>query len=127
MRKLRRSARARFLLHELTTVSDSSEQAIHQAINTICQSDPLIKLLQEVKLGRMKPTDAGLRAITESWLSTYKKVLETSGLDRAALARLDPSPRLNVLIEAGVLPADHAGVASLRAVFEKARSGVAAA
>ncbi len=108
-------------------MSDESEQAIRQAIHTICQSDPLIKLLQEVKLGRMKPADAGLRAITESWLSTYKKALETSGLDRVALARLDPSPRLNVLIDAGVLPADHAGAASLRAVFEKALSGAAAA
>ena len=106
-------------------MSDTSEQAIRQAISTILQSDPLIKLLQEVRLGRMKPTDAGLRAITEAWLGTYKKVLETSGLGRTALARLDPSPRLDVLIDAGILPADHAAVTSLRAVFEKALSGAA--
>jgi len=106
-------------------VSESSEQVARQAISTILQSDPLIKLLQEVKLGRMKPTDAGLRAISEAWLGTYKKVLETSGLDRTALARLDPSPRLDVLIDAGILPADHAAVTSLRAVFEKALSGAA--
>jgi hypothetical protein len=105
-------------------VSEPSEQAIRQAISTILQSDPLIKLLQEVKLGRMKPTDAGLRAITEAWLGTYKKVLETSCLDRTALARLDPAPRLDVLIGAGILPADHAAVTSLRAVFKKALSGV---
>ncbi|OGW66693.1 MAG: hypothetical protein A3H49_00345 [Nitrospirae bacterium RIFCSPLOWO2_02_FULL_62_14] len=98
----------------------SDEQAVRQAIHTISQSDPLIKLLQEVKLGRMKPTDAGLRAITESWLSTYMKVLETSGLDRAALARLNPSPRLDLLLEAGVLPADHGGAASLRAAYQHA-------
>jgi hypothetical protein len=104
-------------------MNDSSEQAVRQAISTILQSDPLIKLLQEVKLGRMKPTDAGLRAITEAWLGTYKKVLETSSLDRTALVRLDPSPRLDVLIDAGILPADHAAVTSLRAVFEKALSG----
>jgi hypothetical protein len=104
-------------------VSDASEQAIRQAINTILQSDPLTKLLQEVKLGRMKPADAGLRAITESWLGTYRKVIETSGLDRTVLVRLDPSPRLDVLIHAGILPADHAAAASLRAVFEKAISG----
>ena len=100
----------------------SDEQAVRQAIHTISQSDPLIKLLQEVKLGRMKPTDAGLRAITESWLSTYKKVLETSGLDRTALARLDPSPRLDVLLGAGVLPADHAAAVSLREAFQQAVS-----
>jgi len=100
----------------------SDDQAIRHAISTISQSDPLIKLLQEVKLGRMKPTDAGLRAITESWIGTYRKVLETAGLDRAALARLDPAPRLDVLISAGVLQADHAGAASLRAAFTKAIS-----
>ena len=103
-------------------MSDESEQAVSQAIHTISQSDPLIKLLQEVKLGRMKPTDPGLRAITEAWLSTYKKVLETSGLDRTALARLDPLPRLDVLHDAGVLPADHAAAASLREAFQQAVS-----
>lgn len=100
-------------------MSDASEQVILQAIHTISQSDPITKLLQEVKLGRMKPTDAGLRAITEAWLGTYKKVLETSGLDRTALARLDPSPRLDVLIDAGILPADHAAAASLRAAYRQ--------
>ena len=100
-------------------MSEPSEQAIRQAISAILQSDPLVKLLQEVKLGRMKPTDAGLRAVTEAWLGTYKKVLETSGLDRTALVRLDPSPRLDVLIDAGILPADHAVVTSLRAVHRQ--------
>ena len=108
-------------------MSEPNEQAVCQAISTILQSDPLIKLLQEVKLGRMKPTDAGLRAITESWLNTYRKVIETSVLDRTALVRLDPSPRLDVLIHADILPADHAAVASLRAVFEKALAGAVGA
>ena len=123
LRFLRRSARTRLLFHELTPVGDSSGQAIDQAIHTLSESDPLVKLLQEVKLGRMKPSDPGLRAITESWIDTYTKVLDTSGLDRTALARLDPSPRLAVLIEAGVLPAEHPGVASLRVAFRKALSG----
>lgn len=104
-------------------MSDATEQALRQAIQTISQSDPLIKLLKEVKLGRMKPDDPGLRAITESWIGTYQKVLETSSLDRSALLRLDPSPRLSELIEAGILPADHPGAAALRAAFEKALSG----
>ena len=105
----------------------SDEQAVRQAIIAISQSDPLTKLLQQVKLGRMKPADPGLRAITESWLGTYKKVLETARLDRTAILRLDPSPRLEVLTAAGVLPADHEGAASLRAAFEKALSGAARA
>ncbi len=76
-------------------------------------------MLQEVRLGRMKPADPGLRAVTESWLGTYRKVLETPGLARQALLRLDPSPRVALLVEAGVLPADHAAVASLKTTFEK--------
>jgi hypothetical protein len=104
-------------------MSGADEQSIQQAIHTLSQSDPIIKLLQEVKLGRMKPTDAGLRAITEAWLGTYQQVLQSAnGLDRVALRRLDPSPRLDILIAAGVLPADHAIVRSIRAVFEKAMS-----
>jgi hypothetical protein len=108
-------------------MSDAGEQVLLQAIHTISQSDPITKLLQEVRLGRMKPTDAGLRAITEAWLGTYKKVLETVRLDRTALAKLDPSPRLDVLSDAGILPADHEAAASLRAAFEKAMSGAAPA
>jgi hypothetical protein len=33
--------------------------------------------------------------------------------------RLDPSPRLNVLIEAGVVTADHPAVMALRITFER--------
>ncbi len=101
-------------------MSEAREQQLHRVIDTLSQSDPIIKLLQEVKLGRMKPSDTGLRAITEAWLGTYQKVLETTALSRQALVRLDPSPRLEVLIEAGVLNPDHQAVSSLRASFEKA-------
>jgi hypothetical protein len=125
VRHLRRPAGPRFLLDELTAVSDASEQALRQAISDIAQSDPITKLLQEVKLGRMKPTDPGLRAITESWLGTYKKILEATRLNRPAVLRLDPLPRLEVLVVAGVLPADHAGAAALRSAFEKALSEAA--
>src|SRR2546429_9970390 len=70
---------------------------LDQAISTLSQSDPIVKLLQQVKLGRMKPSDAGLRAITEAGLGTYHKVLDTVQLGRAALVRPDPPPRLGVL------------------------------
>src|SRR5574341_2091712 len=92
---------------------------LDQAISALSQSDPIVKLLQQVKLGRMKASDAGLRAITEAWLGTYQKVLETVQLDRAALVRLDPAPRLAVLIDAGVVAADHQAVLSLRTLFDK--------
>lgn len=97
----------------------SDEQAVARAIAAISHSDPLIKLLQQVRLGRMKPTDAGLRAITESWLGAYEKALATGGLTKAGLRRLDPTPRLAVLIDAGVLTKDHAGCISLKAAYDR--------
>jgi hypothetical protein len=105
---------------------DDTDLALQRAIVTISQSDPLIKLLDQVRLGRMKPTDAGLRAITESWLATYCKVIETAGLTRQALRRIDPTPRVAVLIQSGVLPADHAAVKALHASFEQAITGAPA-
>lgn len=121
MRELRGSARARSLLDELAM--DDIDLSLQRAIATISQSDPLIKLLDQVKLGRMKPTDAGLRAITESWLATYCKVIETAGLTRPALRRIDPTPRVAVLTQSGVLSPDHPAVKALHASFEQAISG----
>jgi hypothetical protein len=91
-----------------------------QAIATISQSDPIIKLLQQVMLGRMKPTDTGLRAVTESWLATYRKVLATEGLTRQALKRIDPMPRVAVLIHAGIVSSEHPIVTALKTSFEQA-------
>ena len=98
----------------------SDEQALARAIAAISHSDPLIKLLQQVRLGRMTPTDAGLRAITESWLGAYEKALATDGLTRSGLCRLDPTPRLTVLVAAGVLTNEHPGVTSLKAAYHRA-------
>jgi hypothetical protein len=95
------------------------EQAVQRAIAAILQSDPLIKLLQQVRLGRMKPTDAGLCAVTESWLGTYEKALATDGLTHSDLRRLNPTPRMAVLIDAGVLTDDHQGVTSLKDSFNR--------
>lgn len=118
MRKLRRSTRTRRLFDEVAM--DAPDIALQRAIATISQSDPLIKLLAQVKLGRMRPTDSGLRAITESWLETYRKAVETPGLPKQALRRIDPDPRVAVLTHAGILPPDHSAVKALQASFEKA-------
>ena len=99
---------------------ESGEQILQRAIATISQSDPLTKLLEQVKLGRMKPTDAGLRAITGSWLGTYQKVIESGGLTRQALRRIDPNPRLAVLIDYGVLTDEQQAVTGLRASLKQA-------
>ncbi len=107
-------------------MGSSGEQALQGAISAISQSDPLIKLLQQVRLGRMKPTDTGLRAVTESWLDAYEKALNAEGLTQFDLRRLNPAPRLMVLIEIGVLTEDHPGVTSLKASYDRVlvRTGV---
>jgi hypothetical protein len=99
---------------------DSGDQILQHAIATISQSDPLTKLLEQVKLGRMKPTDAGLRAVIDSWLGIYQKVIESGGLSSQALRRIDPHPRVALLIECGVLTGEQQAVTALRTSFERA-------
>lgn len=99
---------------------ESDDQTLQRAIATISQSDPLIKLLEQVKLGRMKPTDAGLRAVTDSWIGTYQKIIESGGFTRQALCRIDPNPRVAILIECGVLTGEQQAVTALRTSFERA-------
>jgi len=101
-------------------MGESCEEVLTRAMAMISQSDPIIKLLQQVHLGRMKPTDAGLRAITESWLGTYEKAVGAEGLTASDLRRIDPKPRLAVLMDAGVLHRDHPGAISLITSFEQA-------
>jgi len=101
---------------------ESGDEGLQRAIATISQSDPLTKLLDQVKLGRMKPTDAGLRAIVDSWLGTYQKVIESGVFTGQSLRRLDPNPRLAILIECGVLTDEQQSVAALRTSFEQAVS-----
>ena len=99
---------------------ESGEQALQRAIVTISQSDPLIKLLEQVKLGRMRPTDAGLCAVTASWMSIYQKVIESGGLTRQDLRCIDPHPRVAILIECGVVTSEQQAVIALRTSFERA-------
>lgn len=98
---------------------DDHEEQMRRAIGTLLPSDPLIKLLQEVRLGRMKATDAGLRAVVESWIGVYAQVLKSQSLDAEILPRLDPAPRLQVLVDAGVLSWDHPATCDLRELFQR--------
>ena len=99
---------------------ESDEETLQRAIATIAQSDPLTKLLEQVKLGRMKPADAGLRVVTESWLGTYQKIIESGRFSRQTLRRIDPHPRVAILIECGVLTGEQQAVTALRTSFERA-------
>jgi hypothetical protein len=95
---------------------------LQRTIAAISQSDPLIKLLEQVRLGRMQAGDPGLRAVTESWLAEYRKAIDSPGLTRQSLLRIDPAPRLTVLMEQGILSPDHEGVRRLLADFTQALS-----
>lgn len=100
-------------------MTETADQILQRALQTLCKTDPIVKLVPQVRLGKMQPTDRGLQAVTESWLVTYRRVLESSRtLDRASLLRLDPAPRLAVLVEAGVIGPDHPAAATLAATFE---------
>jgi hypothetical protein len=101
-------------------MTDSGDQAVQRAIATISQTDPIVKLLQQVQLGRMKPTDGGLRAVTESWLATYQKILAGETFSRQVLRRIDPRPRIAVLVQAGVLVPDHPSIMALTTTFDEA-------
>jgi hypothetical protein len=96
------------------------ELLLHRTIATISQSDPLTKLLEQVRLGRMNRADPGLRVIIDSWVSTYRKAVASPGLTKQSLRRLDPSPRLDLLRQEGMLPADHAESRALIAEFQQA-------
>ncbi|MBS0170761.1 MAG: hypothetical protein JSR62_10445 [Nitrospira sp.] len=104
---------------------EQAEDQMRRAIGTVLQSDPLIKLLQEVRLGRMKATDPGLRAVTESWIAVYTQLLQSQPVPAETFPRLDPTPRLQVLVDAGVLSWDHPGTKNLREVFQRLSAPVA--
>ncbi len=103
---------------------ESNDQAVRRAIAAISQSDPLVKLVHQISLGRIKPTDAGLQAVTASWLATYGAALGGAGLSKASLRRIDPQPRVDALIQVGVLSSEHPSVLALqttyRQIYEKA-------
>src|SRR5690349_7639165 len=99
------------------------ELLLHRTIATISQSDPLTKLLEQVRLGRMNRSDPGLRVIIDSWVSTYRKAVVSPGLTKQALRRLDPSPRLDLLRQEGMLSPDHAEAHALIAEFRQALEG----
>ena len=97
---------------------NDEEHLLGRTIAALSQSDPLIKLLEQVRLGRMNRSDPGLRAITDTWLATYRKALATPGLNKEALRRLNPAPRLELLAEEGMLPVDYPAAKQLLAEFQ---------
>ena len=95
---------------------ETSEQFLDRAMKLLQRSDPIPKLLPQVRVGRMSKDSPALAAIIESWLEAFAQVLKDGQavLDVEGVLRLDPNPRTAVLVEAGVLAEDQPQVKVLR-------------
>lgn len=101
---------------------ETSEQFLDRAMKLLQRSDPIPKLLPQVRLGRMDRDSPALIAILESWLEAFVQVLKDGQavLNVEGVLRLDPGPRLAVLIEAGMLSEDRPHVQAVRDAWSDA-------
>jgi hypothetical protein len=101
---------------------ETPEQFLDRAMKLLQRSDPIPKLLPQVRLGRMPKNSEALTAILDSWLEVFIQVLKDAQavLDMVGVLRLDPNPRIAVLVEAGVLAEDHPHVKTLRDAWSEA-------
>jgi hypothetical protein len=101
---------------------ETSEQFLDRAMKLLQRSDPIPKLLPQVRIGRMPKDSPALIAILESWLEAFIQVLKDGQavLDVEGALRLDPNPRIAVLIEAGVLADDQPHVQAVRDAWSAA-------
>jgi len=101
---------------------DTSEQFLGRAMTLLQRSDPIPKLLPQVRLGRMPKDSPALIAILESWLEAFVQVLKDGQavLNVEGVKRLDPNPRIAVLVEAGVLAEDQPYVRTVRDAWSAA-------
>jgi hypothetical protein len=101
---------------------DDSEQFLDHAMTMLKSVDPIPKLLPQVRLSRMPKDSPALIAIIDSWLDVYAQVLKAGQgvLDAVGVLRLDPNPRIAVLVEAGVLAEDHPPAQAVREAWAAA-------
>jgi hypothetical protein len=101
---------------------ETSEQFLGRAMPMLQRSDPIPKLLPQVRLGRMPKDSPALIAILESWLEAFVQVLKDGQtvLNVEGVLRLDPNPRIAVLVEAGVLAEDQPDVRTVRDTWSAA-------
>jgi hypothetical protein len=99
---------------------ESSEEFLNRAIAFLQRSDPIPKLLPQVRLGRMPKDSPALAAIVSSWLEAFLTVLKDGEkmLNANGVLRLDPRPRIAVLIKADVLKENDPQVQALQSAYE---------
>ena len=75
---------------------ETPEQFLDRAMKLLQRSDPIPKLLPQVRLGRMPKDSPALTAILDSWLEAFVQVLKDAQavLDVGSVRRLDPNPRI---------------------------------
>ncbi len=95
---------------------ETSEQFLDRAMALLQRSDPIPKLLPQVRIGRMPKDSPALAAILESWLEAFVQVLKDGQavLNVEGVLRLDPNPRIAVLVEAGVVTENQPDVQAVR-------------
>ena len=95
---------------------ETSEQFLGRAMPMLQRSDPIPKLLPQVRIGRMPKDSPALIAILESWLEAFVQVLKDGQavLNVEGVLRLDPNPRIAVLVEAGVVTENQPDVQAVR-------------
>jgi hypothetical protein len=101
---------------------ETSEDFLSRAFTLLHRTDPIPKLLPQVRLGRMPKDSPALQAIIASWLEGFAALLKEgeTTLDVNAVLRLDPNPRLAVLHEAGMLDGDDPNAQAARAAYSAA-------
>src|SRR2546428_964196 len=85
---------------------ETSEQFLDRAMKLLQRSDPIPKLLPQVRLGRMPKDSPALTAILDSWLEAFIQVLKDAQavLDIRGVKRRDTNPRVAGLVAPGPLP-----------------------
>ena len=101
---------------------ETPQDFLNRAFVLLHRTDPIPKLLPQVRLGRMPKDSPALQAIISSWLEAFVTVLKDGEgtLDVNAVLRLDPNPRLEVLHEAGMLNVDDPNAQAARSAFAAA-------
>ena len=101
---------------------ETPQDFLNRAFVLLHRTDPIPKLLPQVRLGRMPKDSPALQAIISTWLDAFVMVLKDgeSTLDVNAVLRLDPTPRLAVLQEAGMLDGDDPNAQAARSAYAAA-------
>ncbi|MEP6600890.1 MAG: hypothetical protein ABJB49_03675 [Nitrospirota bacterium] len=103
----------------LSGIVETAQEFLNRALPLLQRSDPIPKLLPQVRLGRMPRDSPALQAIISSWLEAFVTVLKDGErvLDVNGVLRLDPNPRLAVLVEAGLVEGNDPQVQIARSAY----------